>query len=140
MTGGTHARFSRIGIRVNNAEIDELKVCVRSPCEEGRVPPPSRDDNAESADQRSALECAAAGCSPDEHYVSIHDWSTVGPHVSARPVSGHALLDWGWGASAIRSSTKSVSGRGVRALRRGSDWRYRMPIARSRPPNFHTAR
>jgi hypothetical protein len=27
--------------------------------------------------------------------VSLHDWSTAGPHVSARPVAGHALLGWG---------------------------------------------
>ena len=45
---------------------DELKICVRSRREEGRVPPPSRDDNGESADERSGLECAAAGRSPNE--------------------------------------------------------------------------
>jgi hypothetical protein len=27
--------------------------------------------------------------------VSLHDWSTVGPHVSARPVTGLAFRDWG---------------------------------------------
>ena len=47
-------------------DFDELKICVRSRREEGRVPPPGRDDNGESADERSALECAASGCSPNE--------------------------------------------------------------------------
>src|SRR5215813_12625422 len=41
-------------------DFDELKICVRRRREEGRVPPPGRDDNGESADERSALECA--GC------------------------------------------------------------------------------
>ena len=59
-------------------EFDELKICVRSRREEGRVPPPGRDDNGESADERSALECAATGRSPNEYHVSLHDWSTVG--------------------------------------------------------------
>src|SRR5712672_2470731 len=76
-------------------DFDELKICVCSRREEGRVPPPGRDDNGESADERSALECAAAGRSPDEYHVSVHAWSTVGPHVLVRPVAGHALLDWG---------------------------------------------
>src|SRR5215472_7713144 len=53
-------------------DFDELKICVRSRREDGRVPPPSRDDNAEGADESSALECAAAGCSPDEHHVPLH--------------------------------------------------------------------
>jgi hypothetical protein len=48
-------------------DFDELKICVRGCREEGRVPPPSRDDNSESADERSALECAAAGSSPNEY-------------------------------------------------------------------------
>ena len=60
-------------------DFDELKICVRSRRVKGRVPPPSRDDNGESADERSALECAVAGRSPYEHHVSLHDWSTVGP-------------------------------------------------------------
>ena len=47
-------------------DFDELKICVRSRREEGRVPPPGRDDNGESADERSGLECAAAGRSPNE--------------------------------------------------------------------------
>src|SRR5215472_13607987 len=66
-------------------DFDELKICVRSRREEGRVPPPSRDDNAESADERSALECAAAGCSPDEHHVSLHEkmFPSVGAPASA---------------------------------------------------------
>src|SRR5205823_1713286 len=33
-------------------DFDELKICVRSRREEGRVPPPSRDDNSESSDKR----------------------------------------------------------------------------------------
>jgi hypothetical protein len=41
-------------------DFDELKICVRSRREEGRVPPPGRDDNGESADEHSGLECAAA--------------------------------------------------------------------------------
>lgn len=41
-------------------DFDELKICVRSRREEGRVPPPGRDDNGESADERSALERTAA--------------------------------------------------------------------------------
>ena len=68
-------------------DFDELKICVRSRREEGRVPPPGRDDNGESADERSALECAAAGRSPNEYQVSLHDWSTVGPHVCAQSLS-----------------------------------------------------
>ena len=78
-------------------DFDELKICVRSRREKGRVPPPGRDDNGESADERSALECAAAGRSPNEYHVSLHDWPTVGPRVSARPVAGHAPLDLGDG-------------------------------------------
>jgi hypothetical protein len=54
---------------------DEPKICIGRRCEEGRVPPPGRDDNGESADERSALECAAAGRSPDEYQVPLHDWS-----------------------------------------------------------------
>jgi hypothetical protein len=64
-------------------DFDELKISVRSRREEGRVPPPGRDDNGESAYERSALECAAAGRSPNEYQVSVHDWSTIGRHVSA---------------------------------------------------------
>jgi hypothetical protein len=60
-------------------DFDELKICVRSCREEGRVPPPGRDDNGESADERSTLECAVSGRSADEYQMSIHDWSTVGP-------------------------------------------------------------
>ena len=54
-------------------DFDELKISVRSRREEGRVPPPGRDDNGESADERSALECAAARRSPNEYHVSVHD-------------------------------------------------------------------
>jgi hypothetical protein len=56
-------------------DFDELKICVRSRRKEGRVPPPGRDDNGESADECSALECAAAGRSPNQYHVSLHDWS-----------------------------------------------------------------
>jgi hypothetical protein len=52
---------------------DELKIFVRRRREEGCIPPPGRDDNNESADERHDLECAAAGRSPNEHYVSVHD-------------------------------------------------------------------
>jgi hypothetical protein len=55
-------------------DFDELKICVRGRREEGRVPPPGRDYNGERADERSALECAAAGRSPNEYHVSLHDW------------------------------------------------------------------
>jgi hypothetical protein len=55
-------------------DFDELKICVRGYREEGRVPPPGRDYNGERADERSALECAAAGRSPNEYHVSLHDW------------------------------------------------------------------
>jgi hypothetical protein len=68
-------------------DFDELKISVRSRREKGRVPPPGRENNGESAYERSALECAAAGRSPNEYQVSLHDWSTVGPHVSARSKS-----------------------------------------------------
>ena len=54
-------------------DFDEPNICVRSRREEGRVPPPGREDNAESADERSALKCAAAGRSPNEYHVSVHD-------------------------------------------------------------------
>jgi len=73
---------------------DEPKICVRRRREEGRVPPPGCDDNGEGADERSALECAAAGRSPNEYQVPLHEWSTVGPYASARPVASRALLDW----------------------------------------------
>jgi hypothetical protein len=68
-------------------DFDELKISVRSRREKGRIPPPDRENNGESAYERSALECAAAGRSPNEYQVSLHDWSTVGPHVSARSKS-----------------------------------------------------
>jgi hypothetical protein len=51
-------------------DFDELKISVRSRREEGRVPPPGHDDNGESAYERSALECAATGRSPNENQVA----------------------------------------------------------------------
>ena len=48
-------------------DFDEPKIFVRSRREERCVPPPGRDDNRESADECRALECAAAGRSPNQH-------------------------------------------------------------------------
>jgi hypothetical protein len=48
-------------------DFDELKIFVRSRREEGCVPPPGCEDNGESADERRALECAAASRSRNQH-------------------------------------------------------------------------
>jgi hypothetical protein len=77
-TERTSGPYSPSQTAICGDDFDELKICVRSRREEGRIPPPGRDDNDESADERSALECAAAGRSPNEYHVSLHDWSTVG--------------------------------------------------------------
>ena len=58
-------------------DFDEPKVLVRSRREEGCVPPPSRNDNCTSADERRALEYASAGRSPNEDQVSVHGWVNV---------------------------------------------------------------
>lgn len=58
-------------------DFDEPKVFVRSRRQEGCVPPPSRNDNCKSADERGALEYAAAGRSPNEDQVSVHGWVNV---------------------------------------------------------------
>lgn len=58
-------------------DFDEPKVFVRSGREEGCVPPPSRNDNCKGAAERRALECAAAGGSPDEDQVPVHSWVNV---------------------------------------------------------------
>jgi hypothetical protein len=60
-------------------DFDELKIYVGSRSEEGCVPPSDRDDNGESNDKGSAFECAAAGHSSNEDYVSVHDRLTTGP-------------------------------------------------------------
>src|SRR5690242_13487276 len=39
-------------------DFDDPEIYVRSRSEEGCVPPPGRDDNGESTDERSAFECA----------------------------------------------------------------------------------
>jgi hypothetical protein len=52
---------------------DELKIFVRRRGQEGCVPPPSRNNNCKSADERYALEYATAGRSPNKHQVSVHD-------------------------------------------------------------------
>ena len=47
-----------------SGDFDEPKVFVRSPREEGCVPPPSRNDNCQGAAERRALEYAAGVACP----------------------------------------------------------------------------
>jgi len=56
---------------------DEMKVFVGRHGEKGGVPPPGRDDEGKSADERSALEGTEAGGSPREHEMSVHGGSTA---------------------------------------------------------------
>jgi hypothetical protein len=55
-------------------EFDQPKIFIRSRCEE-RCVPPGGDEDHESENERSALECAAAGRSSNKRDVSVHDWS-----------------------------------------------------------------
>src|ERR1700686_182410 len=73
---------------------DKLKVLVRGCRQDRGIPPPGRDDNEESADERSALESTAAGRFANEHHVSVHGWSTAGRHASVRlPRTARSYLD-----------------------------------------------
>jgi hypothetical protein len=55
-------------------DFDQPKIFIRSRCEE-RCVPPGGDEDHESENERSALECAAAGRSSNKRDVSVHDWS-----------------------------------------------------------------
>jgi hypothetical protein len=41
-------------------DFDQPKIFIRSRCEERCVPPPGGDEDSESENERSAVECAAA--------------------------------------------------------------------------------